>query len=114
MSRCVIVGGADIQNYAFIREKLCADVLSRLETVESIVAEIEKSAPQRVEAYREKLYAKLQTVLADKQVDDARILTEAAIFADRVAIDEETTRLHSHISHALLSPHFIGSLHKIS
>ena len=79
-------------------EKLCADVLSRLETVESIVAEIEKSAPQRVEAYREKLYAKLQTVLADKQVDDARILTEAAIFADRVAIDEETTRLHSHIS----------------
>ncbi len=79
-------------------EKLCADVLSRLETVEGIVAEIEKSAPRRVDAYREKLYAKLQTILADRQVDDARVLTEAAIFADKAAIDEETTRLHSHIS----------------
>ncbi len=79
-------------------EKLCADVLTRLETVENIVAEIEKSAPLRVNAYREKLYAKLQTILADRQIDDARVLTEAAIFADKVAIDEETTRLHSHIS----------------
>ncbi|MBQ8603847.1 MAG: YicC family protein [Oscillospiraceae bacterium] len=79
-------------------EKLCADVLARLETVENIVAEIEKSAPARVDAYREKLYAKLQAILADRQIDDARVLTEAAIFADKAAIDEETTRLHSHIS----------------
>ena len=79
-------------------EKLCADVLARLETVEGIVAEIEKSAPARVDAYREKLYAKLQVILEDRQIDDARVLTEAAIFADKAAIDEETTRLHSHIS----------------
>jgi len=79
-------------------EKLYADVMYRLSVIENIVKEIETSAPQRVQAYREKLYAKLQNILADRQIDDARILTEAAIFADRVAIDEETTRLYSHIS----------------
>jgi uncharacterized protein (TIGR00255 family) len=70
----------------------------RLELIENIVKEIEKAAPQRVQAYREKLYAKLQNILQDKQIDDARILTEAAIFADKAAVDEETTRLYSHIS----------------
>ncbi len=79
-------------------EKLYADVMYRLSVIENIVKEIETGAPQRVQAYREKLYAKLQNILADRQIDDARILTEAAIFADRVAIDEETTRLYSHIS----------------
>ena len=79
-------------------EKLYADVMYRLSVIENIVKEIETAAPQRVQAYREKLYAKLQNILADRQIDDARILTEAAIFADRVAIDEETTRLYSHIS----------------
>ena len=79
-------------------EKLYADVMYRLSVIENIVKEIETSAPQRVQVYREKLYAKLQNILADRQIDDARILTEAAIFADRVAIDEETTRLYSHIS----------------
>ena len=79
-------------------EKLYNDIMSRLEYIEGIVGVIEQDAPKRVEAYREKLYNKLQVILEDKQIDDARILTEAAIFADRVAIDEETTRLHSHIS----------------
>ncbi len=79
-------------------EKLKSDVMYRLSVIENIVKEIEQAAPQRVEAYREKLYNKLQNILQDKQIDDARILTEAAIFADKVAIDEETTRIHSHIS----------------
>lgn len=79
-------------------EKLYADIMQRLDTVERIVEEIERTAPGRVEAYREKLYAKLQIILGDRQIDDARILTEAAVFADKVAVDEETTRLHSHIS----------------
>lgn len=79
-------------------EKLYADVMERLDTVENIVKNIESTAPGRVEAYREKLYTKLQNILRDKQIDDARILTEAAIFADRVAVDEEITRLYSHIS----------------
>lgn len=79
-------------------EKLYADVMDRLAVIENIVKEIEVAAPARVQAYREKLYNKLQNILQDKQIDDARILTEAAIFADKVAVDEETTRLYSHIS----------------
>ena len=79
-------------------EKLYADVMSRLVTIENIVKEIERIAPLRVDAYREKLYNKLQVILQDKQIDDARVLTEAAIFADKAAVDEETTRLFSHIS----------------
>jgi uncharacterized protein (TIGR00255 family) len=79
-------------------EKLYADVMDRLAVIENIVKDIETAAPQRVQAYREKLYNKLQNILADKQIDEARILTEAAIFADKVAVDEETTRLYSHIS----------------
>lgn len=79
-------------------EKLKEDVLSRLVTIENILGEIEIEAPLRVQAYREKLYSKLLVILEDKQIDEGRILTEAAVFADRVAIDEETTRLHSHIA----------------
>lgn len=79
-------------------EKLYSDVMTRLSVIEDKVEEIESIAPLRVDAYREKMYAKLQRILEDKQIDDARILTEAAIFADKVAVDEETTRLHSHIS----------------
>ena len=48
-------------------------------------------------AYTEKLYAKLKAILEDRAIDDARVLTEAAIFADKTAVDEETVRLHSHI-----------------
>lgn len=79
-------------------EKLYEDVMSKLDVIENTVNRIEKIAPNRVDSYREKLYSKLQAILQDKQIDDARILTEAAIFADKVAVDEETTRLHSHIS----------------
>ena len=79
-------------------EKLYDDVMMRLDTIEGIVNKIEEIAPGRTDAYREKLYNKLQTILQDKQIDDARMLTEAAIFADKAAVDEETTRLHSHIS----------------
>ena len=50
-----------------------------------------------MEAYRERLAAKIREVLADRQIDEARIVTEAAIFADRVAVDEETVRLESHL-----------------
>lgn len=78
--------------------KLYEDIIGRLNTIENIVNEIEKDAPLRVEAYREKLFSKLKVILEDRQIDEARVLTEAAVFADRVAIDEETTRLHSHLS----------------
>lgn len=79
-------------------EKLYTDVMQRLETIEKIVSEIETIAPLRTQKYQERLYQKLQTILQDTQVDSQRILTEAAIFADKVAVDEETVRLRSHIA----------------
>ena len=66
--------------------------------IETLVAQVQEQSPRTVEAYRERLTAKIQEVLADRQLDDARILTEAAVFADRIAVDEETVRLSSHIA----------------
>lgn len=79
-------------------EKLAEDLLSRLDTLEEFDRIVEERSPQRVAAYREKLTARIQEVLEDRQLDESRILTEAAIFADKVAVDEETVRLHSHIA----------------
>lgn len=56
-----------------------------------------RRSPETVEAYRQRLYKKLGELLADRQIDDSRVLTEAALFADKVAVDEETVRLRSHI-----------------
>lgn len=77
--------------------KLEEDVLSRLVTIEGLVSKVEERSPQTVEEYRNRLYAKLSEVLKDNRVDEQRIVTEAAIFADRVAVAEETVRLRSHI-----------------
>ena len=79
-------------------EKLEADLLSRLDTLEDFTHQVEQRSPQTVADYRARLTAKLQEVLADRQLDESRVLTEAAIFADKVAVDEETVRLHSHIA----------------
>ena len=79
-------------------EKLKADVMDRLATIEETVGKIEEGSAQRVENYTQKLYARLQTILQDQNIDQARILTEAAIFADKTAVDEETVRLRSHIA----------------
>ncbi len=78
-------------------EKLQQDVLSRLCTIEEMVGKVEKASEGRVEAYTQRLYEKLKTLLEDRNIDDSRIITEAAIFADKTAIDEETVRIHSHI-----------------
>ena len=78
--------------------KLKADVESRLAVVEDLVGQIEQDSAGRVQAYTERLYARLQELLADRSIDEARILTEAALFADKTAIDEETVRLHSHVA----------------
>lgn len=77
--------------------KLEADILSRLDTLEQDVALVEQDSAGRVEAYTQRLYARLQPLLEDRSIDEARILTEAAIFADKTAVDEETVRLRSHI-----------------
>lgn len=77
-------------------EKLAADVLGRGKTILSLVSEIEERSPVTVEEYRKKLYDRLKEVLGDTTIDPQRILTEAAIFADKTAVNEETVRLRSH------------------
>ena len=77
--------------------RLEADVLSRAARIEELVSLVEERSPQTVAEYRAKLEARMNEVLSNTQLDPARILTEAAIFADKVAVDEETVRLRSHI-----------------
>lgn len=77
-------------------EKMKADVLEKLANIEAMVADVCTYSPDTVKAYREKLTAKMQEILADKQVDEQRILLEAGIYAEKIAVDEETVRLKSH------------------
>ena len=79
-------------------EKLRDDVQSRLETIGALVAVIEKESPGTVEAYRTRLREKMSEVLSAAGIDESRILAEAAVFADHIAVDEETVRLRSHMS----------------
>ena len=73
------------------------DLRSRGQTILDLVAQVEAGNGQTVIDYRAKLEAKLKEVLANTAIDESRILTEAAIFADKVAVDEETVRLRSHL-----------------
>lgn len=95
------VAAAALENFAAMRaaegEKLREDVLARLCTMEKDVGFIEQTSAARVQKYTDKLYARLKELLDGRDIDDARILTEAAIFADKTAVDEETVRLRSHI-----------------
>ena len=79
-------------------EKLRDDVLGRLDEIGRLTGIVEERAPQTVADYRARLEQKLREALAGLPVDDARVLTECAIFADRIAVDEETVRLRSHLS----------------
>ncbi len=89
-----------LEKFAAMREtegeKMKADILDKLSNIERMTGEVEKLSPETTTAYRERLYAKLKEVLETVQIDEQRILTEAAIFADKTAVDEETVRLHSH------------------
>ena len=78
--------------------RLAEDIAGRLVTIETAVGRVEQQSPQTVAAYRERLEKKMREVLASTTMDEGRILTEAAIFADKVAVDEETVRLRSHIA----------------
>ena len=79
-------------------ERLAADILNRAEAFEILLGEVEKLSPQTVADYRARLEGKMREALQNIQIDEGRLLTEAAIFADKVAVDEETVRLHSHLS----------------
>ena len=78
--------------------KLRDDVLARIEEIGRLTGIVEERAPQTVAEYRARLEQKLRETLEGLPIDDARVLTECAIFADRIAVDEETVRLRSHLS----------------
>ncbi len=78
-------------------EKLKADMLIRMQTIEGLVEEIALRAPKIASEYREKLTARVQEYLDGVKVDEGRLLTEVAVFTDKSNIDEELTRLRSHI-----------------
>lgn len=79
-------------------EKLKADMLTRMDTIERLVADIEKRAPLVAEGYKAKLESKIKKILDGVEPDEGRLLTEVAVFTDKSNIDEELTRLHSHVS----------------
>ncbi len=79
-------------------EKLAADMKQRATRIESLLSLVEAKGPETVSEYREKLARRMAEVLESKQLEESRILTEAAIFADKVAVDEETVRLRSHLA----------------
>ena len=78
-------------------QKLKEDMLARVATIENLVTEISARAPQIAQEYREKLTAKVKEYLDGAQIDESRLLTEVAVFTDKSNIDEELTRLRSHI-----------------
>ncbi len=78
-------------------EKLKADMLQRVATIETLVGEISQRAPHIAAEYRERLTARVKEYLSDTKIDENRILTEVAVFTDKSNIDEELTRLRSHI-----------------
>ena len=91
-----------LSGHSEMREKeggrLQEDISSRLSLIEKLAGSVEERSPQCVEEYREKLEARMKEVLESAMIEPQRILTEAAIFADKIAVDEETVRLHSHIA----------------
>lgn len=78
-------------------ENLKRDLLEKLRSLDEKVTLVEKRSPEVVDAYREKLEAKVHELLEDSQIDDARIAAEVVLFSDKICNDEETVRLHSHI-----------------
>ena len=78
--------------------KLAEDINNRLDNILANTAKVEERSPQTVAEYRAKLTARMEEVLQSTTIDPQRILTEAAIYADKVAVDEETVRLRSHVA----------------
>lgn len=96
-----IVAEEALKNFVSMRitegNKMTEDISSRLGYIESLVESVEKRSPEITRLYRERLYNRLKEILEDKNVDEQRILTEAAVFSEKTAVDEETVRLKSHI-----------------
>ena len=98
---CAVLEDA-LRAHTAMREKegarLAEDIRRRLDAIEALTQLVEARSPQTVAEYREKLLSRMREVLQSTAIDESRILTEAAVFADKVAVDEETVRLRSHLS----------------
>jgi uncharacterized protein (TIGR00255 family) len=79
-------------------ENLKNDMLAKLSRMSELVAIIEEMSPRIIEEYKQKLTQKISELMGDNQVDEARVMTEVTIYADKIAVDEEITRLKSHVS----------------
>ena len=79
-------------------ERLVSDVKSRAEYILSQVDFVERRSPQNVKEYRQKIEERMRELIGDIQIDEQRLITETAIFADKIAVAEETVRLRSHIN----------------
>lgn len=90
-----------LQEFSAMRQRegsqLKEDILSHSHQVHTLLTHIEERSPHTVQEYRQKLEARMAEILENTQIDPSHILTEAALFADKVAVDEETVRLHSHL-----------------
>ncbi len=78
--------------------KMYDDISSRLDYIEKQVGEVEKLSPETTKAYMQRLTERIREIVEDRNIDDSRVLTEAAIFSEKTAVDEETVRLRSHIA----------------
>ncbi|WP_369297635.1 YicC/YloC family endoribonuclease [uncultured Neglectibacter sp.] len=95
------VAEAAIESFLEMRKsegvRLQKDILEKAGHLEALVDEVEKITPETVAEYRERLQTKIEEMLGANHFDEQRVLTEVAVFADKVAVDEETVRLRSHI-----------------
>lgn len=96
------VAARALERFVTMREKegarMKADILERLDGIEAGVREVEGFSPETVSAYRERLFERMKEILENRQIDEQRILLEAAIFSEKTAVDEETVRLRSHLT----------------
>ena len=94
------VADAAIEDFTGMREReggrIEADLRARIDYMRSLAVKIDERSPQIVSEYRDKLYTKINELLEGKDIDDSRVLTEVAIFADKIAVNEEVVRLASH------------------
>ena len=97
-----IIVTSSLEKFILMREnegqRIKADLLEKIAFIESKIAEVEVISPETTANYRKRLFDKLTEVLENTQIDEQRVLLEAAVFAEKTAVDEETVRLHSHIA----------------
>ncbi len=102
LSGILEVVGRALEAYDAMRaaegQALARDLRARVETIRGFTAQVEARSPVTLAEYRAKLTARIREVLGNQNIDESRILTEAALYADKIAVDEETVRLRSHLS----------------